>query len=276
MDHNGHVDLMLSGRTFIVTGGSKGLGLATAKELVNEGAHVVLAARTEQPLIDAVHSLGGYDFAVGVPCDLADETAAERLVATAIGRFGRVDGAVVSSGGPSPGGPLSVDMTAWDTSYHQHLLGTIRMARAVSSAIVDDPSPTTPPGGGHSLSGTRAALLYVLSSSFRQTVPDLAISNAFRPAVAHLISDLADSLGESGIRVNGIAPGRFATDRTFALDARMGSPEKIRAQHEGRIPLRRYGQPDEFGRLAAFLVSPAASYINGTVLTIDGGLLRGV
>jgi 3-oxoacyl-[acyl-carrier protein] reductase len=105
-------------------------------------------------------------------------------------------------------------------------------------------------------------------------VAGLSLSNSLRRGLAGVVKDLADELAGRGIRVNGLLPGRLATDRTFALDARNGSPDLVRRRTESGIPLGRYGEPEEFGRVAAFVLSPAASYVTGSLVTVDGGLLR--
>jgi 3-oxoacyl-[acyl-carrier protein] reductase len=143
-------------------------------------------------------------------------------------------------------------------------LGGLRIARATASATTADQEPL----------GAGCSIAFVLSSSARSPIPGLTLSNGLRPGLAMLVKDLADELGPQGVRVNGILPGRIATDNTFAQDARQGNPDAVRRRREATIPLRRYGQPEEFGRLAAFLLSPSAAYITGSLIAIDGGALR--
>lgn len=259
------MDLGLAGRVYVVTGGSRGLGLAAAAALVAEGAKVVLAARDQDQLAAATSGLGGADCAVGLSGDLADEGAAERMVAAAVARFGRLDGAVLSTGGPQAGTATATTDAVWREAFESAFLGPLRVARACATAMTDDPAAR---------SGTGGALMFVLSTSAREPIPGLAASNGLRPGLAGLVKDLADELGARGLRVNAIMPGRIATDRTFALDARVGAPDVVRRRREAAIPLGRYGEPEEFGQVAAFLLSPAASYLTGAVLPVDGGLLR--
>lgn len=261
------MDLGLTDRVYVVTAGSRGLGFATAKALVTNGARVVIASRDQQVLSASVKALGGHDVAVGLPSDLAHPETAERLTATAFARYGRLDGALISTGGPAPGNILTTTDDEWREAFEAIFLGSIRVARAVAAGIGQ---PTA------DVSGTGGAMLFVLSTSVREPVPGLPTSNVIRPGLAAAIKELADSLGPRGIRVNGVMPGRFATDRTFALDARSGTPERTRHRNETTIPLGRYGEPGEFGNLAAFLLSPIASYVTGSVIAADGGSMRSI
>ena len=258
------MDLGLAGRTFLLTGASRGLGLAAAQALVEEGASVVVAARDRASLTAAAGRLGE-GRAVALPADLTDPDAAERLVAGAIARFGRLDGALISVGGPPTGTPLSVTDEQWRAGFESVLLGAVRMIRAVAAAATVEPEAPL---------GTGPALLAVLSTSAKSPIPGLTVSNGLRPGLAMLVKDFADELGPRGIRINGVMPGRIATDRTLALDSAVGNATANRRRNEAAIPLGRYGDPDEFGRLAAFLLSPAASYITGSLVPVDGGSLR--
>jgi 3-oxoacyl-[acyl-carrier protein] reductase len=254
------MDLGLSDRVYVVTGGSRGLGLASAQALVADGARVVLCSRDEQALGAAAESMGGPDHALAVPGDMTDAELGGRLAAAAVGRWGRLDGALVSVGGPPPGPALSITDDQWRGAYESVFLGSLRIARAVVSALGDD--------GG--------AIAFVLSLSVTQPVDGLATSNGLRPGLAMLAKTMADELGPQNIRVLGLLPGRLDTDRVRELDEASGRPKKLRQEFEARIPLGRYGDPQEFGRVAAFALSPAASYLNGVMIPIDGGLARGL
>ena len=249
------MDLGLSERVFIVTGGARGLGRATAESLVAEGARVVLSGRSAESLDAAVAALG--DAAVGVPADNADPDTPARLIAAARERWGRLDGALISVGGPPKGSVTGITDEQWSTAFGSVFLGAVRLAREIGAVLVD---------GG--------ALALVLSSSVRAPLADLAISNGLRPGLAMVAKQLADELGPRGVRVNGLLPGRIGTDRVAELDAASGDPEAARAAAIAAIPLGRYGEPEEFGRAAAFLLSPAASFVSGSMLPVDGGLLR--
>jgi 3-oxoacyl-[acyl-carrier protein] reductase len=249
------LDLGLRDKVFVVTGGSQGLGLATAAALVAEDARVVLSARDEGALRRAVAGLRE-GRAAWVAADNADPATPQRLVAAARQEFGRLDGALISVGGPPGGAALAIDDDAWRAAFETVFLGAVRLSRVVAAQL--------PPGG---------ALAFVLSSSVRVPIPGLALSNGLRPGLAGWAKTLADELGPRGIRVNGLLPGKMATGRVRELDARRGDPDEVRAANSETIPLRRYGEPAEFGAVAAFVLSPAASYLTGVMLTVDGGML---
>jgi 3-oxoacyl-[acyl-carrier protein] reductase len=252
------MDLGLSGRVYVVTGASKGLGRASALALAAEGAKLVLCSRDEAALNAVAQEVGGHDNAIAVAGDLSQGDTAGRLVAAANARWDRLDGALISVGGPKPGPVIDITDDDWRVSFESVFLGPLRVARAVAAGLGDQ--------GG--------SMVFVLSSSVKQPVDGLATSNGLRPGVAMAAKTMADELGPRGVRVNGLLPGRIDTDRVRQLDAIGGRGEKARRDFEGRIPLRRYGEPDEFGRAAAFLLSPAASYITGVMLPVDGGMIR--
>lgn len=254
------MDLGLRDRTYVVTGGSTGLGFATARCLVDEGANVVIVARDEQTLGRSVEELG--DRARGVAGDLADPDLPSAAVEQAIGSFTRLDGALVSVGGPPPGSVLTTRDDQWSQAFDTVFLGTVRMLRESCEGIRS--------------SGTQesASLAVVLSTSAVEVFPGLSTSNGLRPGLAMLVKDLADEVGPEGIRVNGLLPGRIATGRLARLDEATGDARAARARAEATIPLRRYGKPEEFGRIAAFVLSPASGYLTGTLLRVDGGSTR--
>ncbi|MEW1754484.1 SDR family oxidoreductase [Streptomyces angustmyceticus] len=250
------MDLGLTDRTYLVTGATRGLGYATARELVADGAHVVISGRTEESAAAAAASLG--ERALGVAADNADPATPGRLVAAARERFGRLDGVLVSVGGPPPGSALDNTDDQWQQAFESVFLGAVRLARTAAAELTE--------GGVIGL---------VLSGSVHEPIPGLTISNGLRPGLAGFAKSLADELGPRGIRVLGVLPGRIATDRMTQLDALSGDPEGTRARNSAAIPLRRYGKPEEFGRAAAFLLSPAASYVTGVMVPVDGGALHG-
>jgi 3-oxoacyl-[acyl-carrier protein] reductase len=252
------MDLGLAERVYVVTGASRGLGFATAGALVADGARVALCSRNPDALRAASERLGGSEMALPVPGDLADPEFAPRLVAAAAARYGRVDGALVSVGGPRTGSALTLPDQDWRTAFESVFLGPLRVGRAVAGATT-----------------TGGALAFVLSTSVRAPIEGLALSNALRPALAMTVKGMADELATRGIRVNGLLPGRIDTERIRELDAASGRSVTNRREAERQIPLGRYGEPDEFGRVAAFVLSPAAAYVTGSMVTVDGGLSRG-
>lgn len=252
------MDLGLRDRVYLVTGGSRGLGLATAQALVADGARVVLAARDPAGVAAAAAGLGAGN-AAGLAADLADPGVPAQLVAAARDTFGRVDGALISVGGPSGGAVMDTSDDAWRAAFESVFLGAVRLARTLGGELGD---------GG--------SIAFVLSSSVRSPIDSLAISNGLRPGLAGVAKSLADELGPRGIRVNGLLPGRIATGRVRELDASRGDPDQVRAALSRGIPLRRYGRPEEFGRVAAFVLSPAASYLTGAMIPVEGGALRGI
>ncbi len=254
------MDLGISGGVYVVSGGSTGLGFATARVLVDEGARVVIVARDPDRLSTALTSLG--TTAVGMAADLADPTTAARAVELAMSTFGQLDGGLISVGGPPAGSPLTTTDDQWRLAFDSVFLGSLRLARALCAGITET---------GRAATGSIA---WVLSTSAVEVFTGLSTSNGLRPGLAMIVKDLADEVGPSGIRVNGLLPGRIATDRLAALDEATGDPAASRARSSAAIPLRRYGEPEEFGRVAAFVLSPAASYLTGGLIRVDGGSTR--
>ncbi|MFF4740291.1 SDR family oxidoreductase [Streptomyces sp. NPDC001262] len=251
------MDLGLKDKVYVLTGASRGLGFAAARELAADGARLVVSGRDGDAAARAAASLG--TDAVGVAADNADPAAAERLVATARERFGRLDGVLVSVGGPPPGSADGNDDDQWRAAFESVFLGAVRLARTTAEALTE---------GG--------VIGFVLSSSVYEPIPGLTISNGLRPGLAGFAKSLSVELGPRGIRVIGLLPGRIETDRLRELDTLSGDAEAARARHTARIPLGRYGTPEEFGKAAAFLLSPAASYVTGVMVPVDGGALHGI
>ena len=252
------MNLGLKDRVYIVTAASKGLGRATAQVLVDEGAKVVVSSRSAEGIAKAVDELGEHN-AVGLAVDNADPSAPAQLIQAANDNFGRLDGALISVGGPPAGAILDKSEDEWRSAFETVFLGGLRLSTSVAAELSD---------GG--------SIAFVLSTSVKQPISGLGISNGLRPGLAMAAKTLADELGPRGIRVNGLLPGRVDTERIRELDALSDDPETARAKGAAAIPLRRYGQPAEFGRVAAFLLSPAASYLTGIMVPVDGGISRGL
>ncbi|MFF6955855.1 SDR family oxidoreductase [Streptomyces sp. NPDC008317] len=251
------MDLGLDGRVYVLTGASRGLGFATARELVADGAKVVVSGRTAEAVAAAAGQLGGQDTALGIAADNSAPDTAQRLLTAARERFGRVDGVLISVGGPPAGAAADSTDEQWLRSFETVFLGAVRLARAAAAELSD---------GG--------VIGFVLSGSVREPIPGLAMSNGLRPGLAGFAKTLAAELGPRGIRVVGLLPSRIDTDRVRELDALGGDEAAARARASATIPLRRYGTPEEFGKAAAFLLSPAASYLTGVLLPVDGGAQR--
>lgn len=251
------MDLNVHGKVFLVTGGTSGLGLAAARTLVQEGARVVVSSRRQEAVDKAVAELGGNEVALGVAADNADPAAAAWLVASAMEHYGRLDGLLISVGGPATGPITSITDQQWRDAFESVFVGAIRLARVAAEVLPAD-----------------GAIGFVLSLSVKSPWPNMSISNGLRPGLAMAAKMLADELGPRGIRVNGFVVGAVATDRLTGLEQAGDDPEAERARRIAEIPLRRYGQPEEFGRVAAFFLSPAASYTTGSMIHIDGGVLR--
>ncbi len=241
---------------YVVTGASRGLGRATAQTLVDEGAKVVVSSRSASSVQATVDSLGEAS-AVGVAADNSDPATPQLLIDAATSTYGRIDGALISVGGPATGSVLDVTDDQWETAFRAVFVGAVRLVRELAGALS--------PG---------ASIAFVLSTSVKQPIAGLAVSNGLRPGLAMVAKTLADELGPRGIRVNGLLPGRVETERVRELDAAGGDADAVKRAAAAAIPLRRYGEPVEFGRAAAFLLSPAASYITGVMLAVDGGSTR--
>jgi 3-oxoacyl-[acyl-carrier protein] reductase len=249
------MDLGLNGKVFVIGGGSAGLGRAVAAALVAEGARVLLVSR-DQVKLDRVVSELGSDTTTCV-ADLGTVEGADAMVRAAK-TLGGIDGLVVNSGGPPPGEVLDVSDEQWEGAFRLLVGNPIRIIRDLAPEMRNE-----------------SAVLFITSSSVRVPIPGLDTSNVIRPGVAALANCLAIELAPR-IRVNSLAPGRIDTERIRSLDAgRAGKAgitvEEHRARMSKVIPLGRYGEAEELGRVAAFLLSPAASYITGSAIQVDGG-----
>lgn len=256
------MDLQLTDRVYVVTAASGGLGFATAKELVANGARVVLVARREEVLAERVAELGSANACAFVG-DLTDADTPRRACALALDTWDRLDGAFVSVGGPAAGTPGTNTDDQWRAGFESVFLAAVHvmdavvdMARAPESEVAAGP-----------------AVGLVLSSSARVPINNLTISNGLRPGLALLVSQYATAYGPRGARFFGLLPGKIGTDRMQSLLDLADDPAAEKERTVAEIPLGRLGVPAEFGRVGAFLLSPAASYVTGCVVPVDGGLL---
>jgi 3-oxoacyl-[acyl-carrier protein] reductase len=252
------MDLGLTDRRFLVAGASRGLGAAVARALAAEGARLALAARPSDELTAGAEKLGGH----AVPVDLSEPAGAATAIRGAVDALGGLDGILVNSGGPPPGTFEELDEASWEKAISGTLWSSIRLIREALPHLRD---------------GREPAILVILSSSAREPVPGLVTSNVLRPGLAGLVKSLVPEIAP--IRINGVAPGRLDTARVRSLDAARAAKDGISVDDAknaniARIPLGRYGDPDELGRVAAFLLSPAASYLTGVILSVDGGMIK--
>jgi len=260
------MDLGLNGKRALVAAASQGLGAAIARTLAAEGCTVELCSRS---LVDAsataqVIATGTGSTVTAAQVDVADSGEVRHWVDDVARRWRGIDIVVANAGGP-PASPF--DETSeddWDRAYAL----TLRSAMTFASAS----RPHLSAGG---------AMLFMTSISARQPIHVLSMSGIFRAGVAALAKTLADDWGPDAIRVNHLIPGRIATERVAELDAGVATRRgvdaaTIRRESEAGIPLGRYGEPDEYAAAAAFLVSPAASYITGATLAVDGGAIRAI
>jgi 3-oxoacyl-[acyl-carrier protein] reductase len=252
----------------MVAGASKGLGYATAKALAAEGAIVSIASRDkgaiDKAAADITRETGGTVMPSAV--DVRDGAAIVAWAAAIEQAHGGIDLLYANAGGPPAGSALEIDDQGWQDAFELLLLSTIRMCRAVIPSMRRR-------GGG--------AIIVATSSTVKEPLPNLALSNVMRGGVSALAKTLSLELAADRIRVNQLMPGRIDTDRLKHLDTvnakKAGiTPDEQKARAMGAIPFARYGYPDEFGRVAAFLFSDAASYITGASLQVDGGLIKGV
>lgn len=260
------MDLGLNGKVALVAAASKGLGFGVAQALAREGAKVSICSRTPEEVQAAAERLRSETGAevLAAACDVTKPDDISHWVNTTTTQWGPVDALLVNAGGP-PGGLLK-DFTdeQWQAAFELTLMSAVRMIRAVL--------PHMTHGG---------AILTVTSSSIKEPIERLGLSTVMRSGVAGLVKTYADELSGDGIRVNNLIPGRIETDRVEALDKaaaqRSGkSFEEVRAASIQKIPLKRLGTIEDFGAAAAFLLSPAASYITGATLQVDGGAMRSI
>lgn len=261
------MELGLKGKSVIVMAGSKGLGKATAKIFAVEGAHVVIGSRNEEELTAAVKEIkdvtGNHQVSFRV-CDITNPDEIRSLVKYAAELNGTIDVLVNNSGGPPAGTFDAFSDEDWQNAYELNLLSYVRAIREVLPYMRKNRK-------GH--------IINFASSSVKQSLDNLLLSNTFRAGIVGLSKSLSQELGKDNILINTLGPGRIATDRVAQLDQiraeKQGvDAENIRAGAEKSIPVGRYGEPEEFARQAVFLCSNANSYLTGQTILVDGGLVK--
>jgi 3-oxoacyl-[acyl-carrier protein] reductase len=259
------MDMGLEDRVAIVCGASRGLGRAVAGALAAEGASLSICARTPGPLEEAAGAIAAASGrpVLATPADVASAADLRRLVDATLERYGRIDVLVTNTGGPARGRFFDCDDEAWETSFTNTLLNVVRLVRLCVPAMKER-------GFGR--------IVNIASTTVRQPLAGLTMSNALRPAIAGLAKDLADELGPHGILINNVCPGLHATERLLHVAAG-GTPEEPEArlaELARRIPLGRVGRPEELAATVVFLASERASYVTGTSVLVDGGATRGL
>jgi 3-oxoacyl-[acyl-carrier protein] reductase len=247
------MDLGLSGRTAIVCGASAGMGLAIAESLAAEGANVAMFARRADVVEREAARIG----ALAVPGDLTDASDLERLVATTVDAFGGIDILVLNGGGPPPGAATTVDAASVVAAVELLLVPHVRLVGLCLPSL---------------RTSGRGRIVAIESTSVKEPIANLALSNAVRPGVVGWLKTLAREIGPDGITVNTIAPGRIDTERLQALYGPEGPSAEVLAQ----IPARRVGTPAEIAATVCFLASSQAGYVSGAIVPVDGGLLNGL
>lgn len=259
------MDLGLTDKVALVTASSSGLGRGVALAFAREGARVVMCSRDEHAIEEAAGEARGYGGEVlALRADLTNPDDITRLVDQTVDHFGGIDVLVTNAGGPPAGTFDRFDDDDWQAAFELTLMSAVRLIRAALPSMKSR-------GGG--------TIIAMTSSSIKQPIPNLLLSNVMRAGVAGLAKTLADEVAGDNIRVNTIVPGRIATQRIEQLDQanaeRQGvDVELIREQQLRSIPMQRYGEVEEFADAAVFLASRNASYITGATLQIDGGLIR--
>lgn len=261
------MDLGLKDRVAMVAGASRGLGFAVARVLAQEGARVSILSRSPDSIREAARSIEGRTGADVLPVsgNVRKSEDIRNWAGTTRDELGRPELLFTNSGGPEPGSFDDLEDADWEHAFELLVLSAVRTIRAVAS----------------DLKSVGGSILLSTSSSVKQPIPNLTLSNVVRGSVASLAKSLALEWAEHGVRVNQIIPGRVATDRVDELDRtsaeRMGiALDKVQDEKKSNIPMGRYGTPQEFGRAAAFLLSDAASYVTGATLQVDGGRIQSV
>ncbi|RKD76288.1 MULTISPECIES: SDR family oxidoreductase [Sinobaca] len=261
------MDLHLQNKSVVVTASSKGLGKASALEFAREGANVLISSRNEDQLRQAVEEIKKETNNENVHyqvCDITDPASIKALVAKAVELHGTVDVLVNNAGGPPAGTFEAFEDEAWESAFHLNLLSFVRLIREVLP---------------HMRSQKSGRIINFASSSIKQTLDNLVLSNTFRAGIVGLAKSLSQEVADDNILINTIGPGRIDTERVAQLDTiradKQGKTyDEIRSNTEKSIPIGRYGQPEEFAKQVVFLCSGANTYVTGQTFVVDGGLVK--
>jgi len=258
------MNLQVQNKVYFISGGSSGIGFGIAKSLAENGAHVFLGSRSEQKLTQALQNLPGDHEAACL--DASSEKSIKQWVEQGLKKYEKIDGLVINAGGPSAGRFEQLTESQWDDGYQKTLMSAVRLIQALLPELKKQQA---------------SSIIAVTSSAIKEPIDDLLLSNVFRSGVVSLLKSLSRDLAKYNIRVNNLVPGRFATGRIEDLNAYVAKKENLTVDEVTKaslneIPLGRYGEIDEIGRAGAFLLSPAASYITGETLIVDGGLTKTV
>lgn len=261
------MDLHLQSKVALVIASSQGLGKAIATEFVKEGVHVMLASRNQVKLQAVKHELEqlGTGKVSCHPVDITKVEEIKELVQATRNTFGKIDILINNAGGPPTGGFEQISDEDWRKSFELNLLSYIRVIREVLPDLKRE--------GGR--------IINIASSTVKEPIPGLILSNTFRTGIVGLTKTLATELAPYKILVNTVSPGRIATDRVVQIDDFVAQKtgrtrEQVREQVEQQIPLGRYGTPEEFAKVVTFLVSEASSYLTGSSILVDGGMIKSI
>ncbi|UOR11548.1 SDR family oxidoreductase [Halobacillus amylolyticus] len=261
------MDLGLKGKSAVITAASKGLGKATALEFAKEGAHILISSRDETELQKTqaeIKKISGNPHIEYTVCDVMNAEEIQQLARKAVSLNGTIDVLVNNAGGPPAGTFEDFEDEDWSRAFELNLLSFVRTIREVLPSMKKQQS---------------GRIINIASSSIKQTLDNLILSNTFRAGIVGLSKSLSQELARDNILINTVGPGRIATDRVASLDEKNAeklgmTSEEIRKKAEQSIPIGRYGEPEEFARAVVFLASEGNTYLTGQSLVVDGGLVK--
>jgi 3-oxoacyl-[acyl-carrier protein] reductase len=262
------MDLGLRNKVVAVAASSSGLGFEIAKQASSEGALVALGSTNIKKLDDAVAKIRAVSSSkvYGMKLDVTDRDSIKAWIAGVLEEYGTIDSLVVNAGGPKKGTFEDFTDEDWTDAFNLTLMSSIRLIREVLPIMKRKQS---------------GSILVLTSSAIKEPIAHLFLSNVLRAGVANLVKSLSFEIAPLGIRINNLVPGRIETDRVKQIDRALSEEKKvpldeIKKKSISTIPMGRYGDPKEFGRVAVFLLSGAASYVTGATFLVDGGKMKGI